>query len=106
MEKIKYKFLYVVQKLKAKDFGITALNKVECNICSWTGRKFMDFHTGFGNFYRNAMCPKCYSHPRHRSYYIYLEKLLSGAKRKVKILHFAPEPAFRDFFPAKRMWNT
>jgi SAM-dependent methyltransferase len=65
---------------------------VECNICRWRGRRFIDFHTGYGHVYRDAMCPVCFSHPRHRSYAFVLNQLFSAGRRIGKVLHFAPEP--------------
>jgi SAM-dependent methyltransferase len=65
---------------------------VECNICGWRGRRFLNFHTGYGHVYRHAVCPSCYSHPRHRSYAISLREILSRSTSKLKVLHFAPEP--------------
>ncbi len=65
---------------------------VECNICNWRGRKFIDFHTGYGHVYKDAVCPECFSHPRHRSYGFSLRELFAAASAKLKVLHFAPEP--------------
>lgn len=64
---------------------------VECNICRWQGRKFINFHTGYGHVYRDAVCPNCYSHPRHRSYSISLREILASGRKGLKVLHFAPE---------------
>ncbi|HEU4654470.1 MAG TPA: methyltransferase domain-containing protein [Steroidobacteraceae bacterium] len=65
---------------------------VECNICHWRGRRFIDFHTGYGHVYRDSVCPSCFSHPRHRSYAFVMEEIFSRATRSLKVLHFAPEP--------------
>jgi SAM-dependent methyltransferase len=65
---------------------------VECNICHWHGRRFIDFHTGYGHVYRDAVCPSCFSHPRHRSYAFVLNEIFSGTRNRQKVLHFAPEP--------------
>jgi SAM-dependent methyltransferase len=65
---------------------------VECNICKWQGRKFIDFHTGYDHVYREAVCPSCFSHPRHRSYAFVLDEVFSRATGTLKVLHFAPEP--------------
>lgn len=64
--------------------------KVECNLCGWQGRSFINFYTGYGHVYPKAVCPSCYSHPRHRSYAFSLEKLLNSNGKK-KVLHFSPE---------------
>jgi len=65
---------------------------VECPLCGWTGRHFVDFHTGYDFVCKKTVCPGCFSHPRHRSYKYTLEKMLAEfSQDKVKVLHFAPE---------------
>jgi SAM-dependent methyltransferase len=76
--------------LASSGFGRRSAD-VECNVCHWRGRKFINFHTGYGHVYRNAVCPSCYSHPRHRSYSISLREIFATADRRLKVLHFAPE---------------
>lgn len=65
--------------------------RVACNMCGWKGKKFMHFYTGYGHVYENAVCPACYSHPRHRSYAYCLEELLGKKSGQIKVLHFSPE---------------
>jgi SAM-dependent methyltransferase len=72
-------------------FAIPGLKKVKCNICGWRGKKFADYDCGFGHIYRDAACPRCKSHPRHRSLHLYLQRVILSGKT-VRLLHFAPEP--------------
>lgn len=62
----------------------------QCPICGWKGTSFRDFDCGLGNIYKNAECPVCGSHPRHRLVYVYLRRTLTREKF-TRILHFAPE---------------
>lgn len=77
----------------------------QCNICGEKFQKFIPYRNGLngislfqkkldiiGSNVENFGCPKCGCHDRERHLILYLEKLgiLSGKKR-VKILHFAPE---------------
>ena len=71
--------------------------KVECLICGWRGKKFIDFDCGFGRIYKNAECPVCLSHPRHRFLYWYLSRLYKDMKH-MKILHVAPEKCLERIF--------
>jgi len=67
---------------------------VECPICGWGGEKFLPF----GKSPReNARCPKCISLERHRAAYLYLKKILPRKKR-IRLLHFAPEEALEELF--------
>lgn len=83
--------------IKGFHFGIDALKKFQCNICGWQGNKFCDFYTGFNHVYKNAVCPSCYSHPRHRAYYVYLEQVLAKFNSDIKLLHFSPEMSITKF---------
>jgi SAM-dependent methyltransferase len=71
--------------------AIRSLRKVKCNICGWRGEKFADVNCGFGHIYRDAVCPGCNSHPRHRSLQLYFQQLIPAGK-PLRLLHFAPEP--------------
>jgi len=72
---------------------------VKCPICQWEGAEFRDYDCKFGHVYKNAECPVCLSHPRHRSFYLYFKRILSR-KRRCRFLHFAPEKCLTDFFKA------
>lgn len=65
-----------------------------CPICHWKGYSFLDIDIGSQGKYicRNALCPRCESHPRHRLVYLYLEKYFKQFKKKhIRCLHVAPE---------------
>jgi len=66
---------------------------VRCNACGWVGERFLDFHSGYGHIYKNAICAGCLSHPRHRSYSYVISNIFSqmDLSKKTKVLHFAPE---------------
>ncbi|HEY0004093.1 MAG TPA: class I SAM-dependent methyltransferase [Pyrinomonadaceae bacterium] len=69
--------------------------KVECPCCGWTGRRFYDYieidFTG-----RNAECPRCNSHARHRALYLWLKNDFQLHERSGVALVFAPERALEE----------
>jgi hypothetical protein len=66
--------------------------KVFCNLCSWSGRHFVDFHVGYDFVFKKSLCPECFSHPRHRSYRYTMDRILNEFQQdRIKVLHFAPE---------------
>lgn len=66
--------------------------RVECNLCGWSGNHFVDFHVGYDYVFEKSVCPQCFSHPRHRSYKYTLDRIISEfPQEKIKVLHFAPE---------------
>ena len=72
-------------------------SKVYCPICK---SRFKIFAT-FGIIPReNAKCWNCHSLERHRLQYLYLNNKtdIFTSKRKLKILHFAPEKMFYNMF--------
>lgn len=83
--------------VRAYHFGLTRLKRVKCNICEWKGRKFLDYYGDFGHIYRDAECPSCKSHPRHRYISMYI-KMLMDNDRPLKLLHFAPEISLSNLF--------
>lgn len=65
--------------------------EVQCNLCGWEGKRFMD-----DNWHEGTICPKCYSDVRHR---LLIATLRSHAELSLKalvenkdVLHFSPEP--------------
>src|SRR5438093_2090918 len=46
-------------------------DKLECPCCSWKGHRFFDYVEA-GYTVRNASCPQCDSHPRHRTFFLWL----------------------------------
>lgn len=80
-------------------FLLGNLNKerFECPVCDFSG-PFMDINPPTG-FRKNAKCPKCGALERHRIQYLVLSKVLNNVDTSsLKMLHFAPEPFFREFF--------
>ncbi len=81
----------VLEIIKKQSFH-NSKNAVECNLCHWKGSQFVNFYTGYGHVYRDAVCPRCYSHPRHRSYAISIRDILAKFScDEIKVLHFSPE---------------
>lgn len=76
---------------------INSYYKVQCPICNWKGSRFANFNAGFGKINQNWVCPNCHSHPRHRSFYIYLKQVIPTNKAG-SVLHFAPEEYLTKLF--------
>ncbi len=71
--------------------------KFKCPVCGYSG-PFMDINPPTG-FRKHAKCLKCGSLERHRLQSLVLSNLLNGINTSsLKMLHFAPENFFRDFF--------
>ncbi|HEV2693550.1 MAG TPA: methyltransferase domain-containing protein [Verrucomicrobiae bacterium] len=69
----------------------------ECPLCHYHG-PFRDFNN-FGGLRRHVECPRCGTLERHRVQYLVVSEILNGLDtKKMKMLHFAPEPFFREFF--------
>ncbi len=68
-------------------------NKVNCNVCGHSFRKFLPY----GRKAReNALCPNCLALERHRLMWLFLLKETDFFKKKLKVLHIAPELCFID----------
>jgi len=81
-----------VLEIIVKQYARSKKQRVSCNLCDWSGSNFVNFYTGYGHVYRNAVCPRCYSHPRHRSYAISIKDTLTRFTcSEIKVLHFSPE---------------
>ena len=59
-------------------------------------RKFIPY--GYNNIRKNALSPSTYSLERHRMLWLYLKNKTDIFTKKIKLLHFAPEPAFHKVF--------
>jgi SAM-dependent methyltransferase len=69
----------------------------ECPVCHYHG-PFRDFEN-FGGLRHHVECPCCGTLERHRVQYLVVTEILSALDtKKMKMLHFAPEPFFRKFF--------
>ena len=63
------------------------------------GKSFREFIPyGYNNVRKNALSPSTYSLERHRMLWLYLKNETKIFSNKVKLLHFAPEPAFYEIF--------
>ena len=68
-------------------------NKVSCNVCTHSFRKFLPY----GRKAReNALCPNCLALERHRLMWLFLEEKTDFFHAKLKVLHIAPELCFID----------
>jgi len=73
-------------------------NQVFCPCCEGHFRTFISYTTYGGKLRANAICPRCSSVERHRLLWLYLKNQTDLFKKKVKILHFAPEYYFKEKF--------
>ena len=71
-------------------------NNVECPIDGRTYRKFLPY--GRLESRPNALCPSSLSLERHRLMWLYLKDKTDFFKKKLKLLHIAPELCFMDVF--------
>lgn len=72
----------------------------ECPICRYKG-PFLSVHPPTGKRL-HAQCPKCGASERQRLQYLVLTRLEKTSKlREMKVLHFAPEKFFKDWFIRK-----
>ena len=63
-----------------------------CPICMERYQNFLPFGL---NGRRNARCPNCASLERHRFLYLYVRDVLRWTRRRLRILHIAPEECIR-----------
>ena len=80
-------------------FLLCNLNKerFECPVCGYSG-PFVDKNPPTG-LRKHAKCPKCGALERHRIQYLVVSNVLNNVDTSsLKMLHFAPEPFFREFF--------
>jgi SAM-dependent methyltransferase len=64
---------------------------VHCPCCGGNYTKFLAY--GSGPDYRpDALCPSCHTLERHRLLWLYLRDETPILTKKLKVLHFAPEP--------------
>lgn len=84
-----YSRLYRFLKKKATVFALKGNNY----LCSCCGYKAIAFLPGGNKKRANAICPKCGSKERHRSYWLYLKEKteLFSRRKNMKVLHVAPE---------------
>ena len=74
--------------------------RFECVVCGYEG-PFIDMARPTG-IRRHAMCPACSSLERHRLQFLVIDQVLKSRNAaQLKMLHFAPEPCFRDLFSSR-----
>lgn len=63
------------------------------------GKSFRSFIPyGYNKVRENALSPSTYSLERHRMLWLYLKNETDIFTKKIRLLHFAPEPAFHKIF--------
>ena len=78
--------------------------KFQCPICNYNGT-FLDVPLPIGVLVKYEKCPSCKSWARHRLQKLVLDRLFKKYNFSTKsILHFAPEPFFKDSF--KSLFKT
>lgn len=81
-----------IRKLKSifKCFLMSYPKKIQCNICGWSGRKFLS-----DLWHKHVICPKCHSGIRQRLFDAALQNIDDLSFEKLifnkRVLHFAPE---------------
>ena len=86
-------------KVRSEKFKLQNQGKERftCPICNYQG-PFMDFNLPTG-LIEHSSCPSCRSEPRHRLQFLVMNNILKGVETsRPKMLHFAPEPFFREIF--------
>jgi SAM-dependent methyltransferase len=73
--------------------------QLECPCCGWQGSRFFDY-AEMGYTVRNASCPQCDSHSRHRAFFLWLKDQYKIDRRTGTALIFAPERALAP------IWQT
>lgn len=80
---------------------ISEEEKRVCPVCNTPVRLYLPVlrEDGSGLFRRDVKCPVCASYERHRAYALMMkEKDIFHKKEGIKILHFAPEQCFYQWF--------
>jgi SAM-dependent methyltransferase len=83
---------------------VTLANKLlpansSCPCCGWQGHRFHDY-IELDYQVRNAACPQCESHSRHRAFFLWLTREYQLRSRSGVALVFAPEKALTA------VWNS
>lgn len=100
---LKHRLRKLQNSIKFPFFFLQNLNKEKftCPICNYEGpfRDDIPLTTGIR---KHAQCPKCMASERHRIQYLVVNDVLSGLNTSsMKMLHFAPEPFFKNLFSGR-----
>lgn len=76
-------------------------SRFECPCCGWEGRRLFDY-VEMGYTVRNASCPQCDSHSRHRIFFLWLRDRYQIEKVTGAALIFAPERALAPLWKAAK----
>jgi SAM-dependent methyltransferase len=79
--------------------------RVECPCCGWRGNRFLDY-IEMGYTVRNAACPRCDSHSRHRALFLWLQQTYRVDTKTGTALLFAPETALAPLWQTARDLQT
>ena len=96
---LKYNLRKLQNRISFPIFSLRNKNKEKftCPVCGYSG-PFKDVNPPTG-LRKHAKCPKCNALERHRIQYLVVNNVLNGTNSSaLKMLHFAPEPFFREFF--------
>jgi SAM-dependent methyltransferase len=79
--------------------------RFECPCCGWEGRRLFDY-VEMGYTARNASCPQCDSHSRHRTFFLWLRDHYQIEKTTGTALIFAPERALEPLWKMAKALRT
>ena len=75
--------------------------RIECPCCGWQGRRLFDY-VEMGYTARNASCPQCDSHSRHRLFFLWLRDQYQIEQKEGTAVIFAPERALASLWDRAR----
>lgn len=96
---LKYNLRQLKNRINFPIFLLRNCNKEKftCPVCGYNG-PFKDVNPPAG-LRKHAMCPNCTALERHRIQYLVVNNVLNGINTSaLKMIHFAPEPFFREYF--------
>lgn len=79
--------------------------RFQCPCCGWEGRRLFDY-VEMGYTARNASCPQCDSHSRHRTFFLWLKHHYQIEKATGTALIFAPERALEPLWKMATTLST
>lgn len=79
--------------------------EVECPCCGWRGSRLFDY-VEIGYTAKNTACPRCDSHARHRTFFVWLRDRYRIGEKSGTALIFAPERALAPVWESARSLST